>query len=128
LDIYTVTSLYERQSFEAQAFSLPDSIAEKLLRARTRRMKRLFQSRNFVCEIRQAGKRFLISDVERSDAERRNLYCQPIDTQVPPPTSRSREEFPDLAGSRCSEGSMPSDSVSRAVLGGFSNPRGRNEY
>jgi hypothetical protein len=128
LDIYTVTSLYERQSFEAQAFSLPDSIAEKLLRARTRRMKRLFQSPNFVCEIRQAGKRFLISDVERSDAERRNLYCQPIDTQVPPPTSRSREEFPDLAGSRCSEGSMPSDSVSRAVLGGFSNPRGRNEY
>jgi hypothetical protein len=123
LDIYTVSSLYGRQSFEAQAFSLPDSIAEKLLRARTRRMKRLFQSPNFVCEIRQAGKRFLISDVERSDAERRNLYCQPIDTQVPPPTSRSREEeFPDLAGSRCSEGSMPSDSVSRAVFGWIFKP------
>lgn len=74
LDIYSVTSLYGL-SFEAQAFSLSGP-SEKLLQARKRRIKRLLQSKNFVCEIQQAGKRFLIIDLERSDAEWKNLTNQ----------------------------------------------------
>lgn len=44
-------------------------------------MKRLLQSKNFVCEIQQAGKRFLITTVGRSDAEWKNLGHQ-VDRHV----------------------------------------------
>lgn len=118
LDIYTVTSLCGR-SFEAQSFSLSDSIPEKLLQARKRRMKRLLQSRSFVCEIQQAGKRFLVSDVERSDAEWENL-CQRNQRQVPASRNKvslTEEEFPGLAPSRCRKGSVSGDSASEVVGG-----------
>ncbi|KIN08811.1 hypothetical protein OIDMADRAFT_48652 [Oidiodendron maius Zn] len=99
LDIYSVESL-SGLWFEAQAFSLC-SLPSKLLQARKRRMKRIHQSRNFVCEIEQAGKRFLILDVERSEAEWRNLTHK---TEGHISDSMSHEscfvDFPDLAGVR----------------------------
>jgi hypothetical protein len=64
-------------------------------------MKRIHRSRNFVCEIEQAGKRFLLLDIERSDAEWRNLtyktdgyFCDGINRD-------SSEDFPGLTGVGC---------------------------
>lgn len=100
LDIYSVTSLHGL-SFEAQAFSLSE-LSEKLLQARKRRIKRLLRSKNFVCEIRQAGKRFLIIDLKRNDAEWKNLTNSQISRHVPdwmkdlpdlpPPPTKSQKE------------------------------------
>lgn len=59
LDIYAVTD-FDEESFEAQAFTMRD-LSEKMLESRKRRMKRLCRSENFVCEIRQAEKWFLVS-------------------------------------------------------------------
>ena len=99
LDIYSVESL-SGLWFEAQAFSLC-SLPSKLLQARKRRMKRIHQSRNFVCEIEQAGKRFLILDVERSEAEWRNLTHK-TDGHISDSMSHEScfADFPDLAGAR----------------------------
>ncbi|KAN0098936.1 hypothetical protein V8E51_014599 [Hyaloscypha variabilis] len=115
LDTYAVTNRCG-QSFEAQAFSLSDSLPEKLLQARKRRMKRILLSRSFVCEIQQAGKRFLVSDVRRSDAEWKNL-CQRSERQVYGLTRSkdflTEEAFPGLAPSSCRKGSVSSDSASQ---------------
>jgi hypothetical protein len=123
LDTYAVTNRCG-QSFEAQAFSLSDSIPEKLLQARKRRMKRILLSRSFVCEIQQAGKRFLVSEVQRSDAEWKNL-CQRSERQVPSLTKSkgflTEEAFPGLATSSCRKGSVSSDSASQ-VVGDFQTP------
>ena len=119
LDIYSVTSLCGL-SFEAQAFSL-SGLSAKLLQARKRRMKRLLQSKNFVCEIEQAGKRFLIIDVERSDAEWKNLSHK-INRYVPDWVSQDSwiEDFPDLSAIRCRRESFSSDSITE-VVGNFVN-------
>jgi len=79
-------------------------------------MKRLLQSKNFVCEINQAGKRFLIIDVERSDAEWKNLNHK-IDRHVPDLTSQDSwmEDFPDLSASRSRKESFSSHSTTEAV-------------
>jgi hypothetical protein len=108
LDIYSVTNP-DGVSFEAQAYSL-SGLSTKLLQARKRRMKRLHQSKNFVCEIEQAGKRFLIIDLKRSDAELKNL-SRKVDPQVQVWTSK--KEFPDLAAGGCRN--FSSDSVSEVV-------------
>jgi hypothetical protein len=107
LDIYSVTNP-DGLSFEAQAYSL-SGLSTKLLQARKRRMKRLHQSKNFVCEIEQAGKRFLIIDLKRSDAELKNL-SRKVDPHVQ--VWMSQKEFPDLAASR--RRNFSSDSVSEA--------------
>jgi hypothetical protein len=114
LDIYSVTSLCGLP-FEAQAFSL-SGLSVKLLQARKRRMKRLLQSKNFVCEINQAGKRFLIIDVERSDAEWKNLSHK-IDRHVPDLISQDSwmEDFPDLSAGRPRKESFSSHSTTEAV-------------
>jgi hypothetical protein len=109
LDIYSVTSLCGL-SFEAQAFSL-SGLSEKLLQARKRRIKRLLQSKNFVCEIQQAGKRFLIIDLERSDAEWKNLGHQ-ISRHVLDWMSQDSwiKDLPDLPSSKYHK---ETDSVSK---------------
>ncbi|RYP52336.1 hypothetical protein DL769_010693 [Monosporascus sp. CRB-8-3] len=48
----------------------------KLLDSRRRRMKRIYRSRNFVVDFEQAGKRFLVSTVRRTEAEWQNVCCQ----------------------------------------------------
>jgi hypothetical protein len=90
-------------------------------------MKRVLQSQNLIDEIEQAGKRFLISDVKRSDAEWKNLCSR---NQQRGPALRSlesltEEEFPDLAGSKCRKRSVSSDSAIQAV--GDCKPAGRND-
>lgn len=74
LDVYTVTDP-SGVLFEAQAFSTscPEG---KLLQSRSRRMKRIFRSQNFKRAFTEAGKRFLVSNVERSGAELANLAPQ----------------------------------------------------
>lgn len=110
LDIYSATSL-TGQSLEAQAFSLSD-LPAKLLQARKRRMKRLHQSDHFVDKIEQAGKRFFICSVQRSDTEWKNL-TQKIDRHVS--CDFGVENFPYLPGARCRRESFWSDSsVSRS--------------
>jgi hypothetical protein len=108
LDIYSITDP-DGLSFEAQAYSL-SGLSTKLLQARKRRIKRLHQSKNFVCEIEQAGKRFLIIDLKRSDAELKNL-SRKVDSHVQ--VWMSQNEFPDLAASRCHI--FSSNSVSEMV-------------
>jgi hypothetical protein len=115
LDIYSVESLGGLW-FEAQAFSL-SSLPEKLLEARKRRMKRIHQSRNFICEIEQAGKRFLILNVDRSKAEWRNLTHNSAG-HISDVMSRDScsKDFPYLKGVRCwseSFSSFSSDKVPR---------------
>jgi hypothetical protein len=105
LDIYSVKSL-TGLSLEAQAFSLSD-LPAKLLQARKRRMKRIHQSDNFICNINQAGKRFLIIDVERSEAEWKNL-TQKIDRHVMN-FDFGLENFPYLPGERWRRESFWSD-------------------
>ncbi|RYO89995.1 hypothetical protein DL766_005105 [Monosporascus sp. MC13-8B] len=53
------------------------SSTSKLLDSRRRRMKRIYRSRNFVAAFEQAGKRFLVSEVHRTDAEWQNV-CRRI--------------------------------------------------
>ncbi len=79
-------------------------------------MKRLLQSKNFVCEIEQAGKRFLIIDIERSDAEWKNLGRQ-IDRHVPDWMSQDSwiKHFPYLSVSRPRKESFSSDSMTEVV-------------
>ncbi|RYP81742.1 hypothetical protein DL770_005799 [Monosporascus sp. CRB-9-2] len=48
----------------------------KLLNSRRRRMKRIYRSRNFVVSFEQAGKRFLVSEVRRTEAEWQNVCRQ----------------------------------------------------
>jgi hypothetical protein len=108
LDIYSITDP-DGLSSEAQAYSL-SGLSTKLLQARKRRIKRLHQSKNFVCEIEQARKRFLIIDLKRSDAELKNL-SRKVDSHVQ--VWMSQNEFPDLAASRCRI--FSSDSVSELV-------------
>ncbi|RYP14117.1 hypothetical protein DL767_010425 [Monosporascus sp. MG133] len=48
----------------------------KLLDSRRRRMKRIYRSRNFVVAFEQAGKRFLVSEVRRTEAELQNVCRQ----------------------------------------------------
>lgn len=78
IEIYAVVDL-AGETFEAQVFPLRasdgcDGPSDKLFRERKRKIKRLFRSRNFVREIEQEGKRFLISRVVRSVAEWNNLW------------------------------------------------------
>jgi hypothetical protein len=120
LDIYSVTDP-DGFSFEAQAFSL-SGLTAKLLHTRKRRIKRLVQSQNFVCEIEQAGKRFLIIDVKRSDAEWKNLGRK-IESDVPDWMSQATlvEGFPDLSTFPSSRRtSFWSDSITE-VVGKFSS-------
>lgn len=72
LDIYAVTCLCG-DAFEAQAFSLACPCGSKLLESRRRRMKRIYRSQNFVKAFEQAGKRFLVSGVHRTEAEWQNV-------------------------------------------------------
>ncbi|KAL1867821.1 hypothetical protein VTK73DRAFT_3995 [Phialemonium thermophilum] len=73
LDIYEVKDLHEGDTtFEMQAFLLSCPLAE-LEKTRRKRMKRIFRSRNFHCEFTWGGRKFLVSQVERSEAEWRNL-------------------------------------------------------
>jgi hypothetical protein len=97
IDIYSVKSLGGLY-FEAQAFSL-SSLPVKLLHARKRRMKRINQSQNFVCEIEQAGKKFLVLDVKRSDAEWANLTRKPNKHVSDYETCSN--DFPGLIAARC---------------------------
>ncbi|RYP64113.1 hypothetical protein DL771_008932 [Monosporascus sp. 5C6A] len=48
----------------------------KLLDSRRRRMKRIYRSQNFVDAFEQAGKRFLVSEVRRTEAEWQNVCRQ----------------------------------------------------
>jgi hypothetical protein len=118
LDIYSVTSLCGL-SFEAQAFSLSD-LPEKQLQARKRRMKRLHQSKNFICEITQAGKRFLIIDIERSDAEWKNLVVQNI-PDIPDWISQDSwmEDFPDLSPGSCRKATFFLNESKSEIVGDF---------
>lgn len=75
LDIYAVTCLCG-SAFEAQAFSLSCPCGTKLLDSRRRRMKRIYRSQNFVDVFVQAGRRFLVSEVRRSEAEWQNVCHQ----------------------------------------------------
>jgi hypothetical protein len=58
VEAYALTDL-DGHHFEAQAFPMKicDDPSAKLFPARKRKIKRLFRSKNFVCEIEQAGKR-----------------------------------------------------------------------
>lgn len=69
LDIFSVVYLCGRV-FEAQAFSLscPTSCG-KLLESRRRRMKRIYRSDNFVDVFEEAGRRFLVTKVDRTEKE-----------------------------------------------------------
>ena len=82
LEIYKVKCVFDGTQFEAQAFSLslPHGGSDggagtgknsdcKLLEARRRRMRRIYRSRNFVESFAHENKRFLVSRVQRSDAE-----------------------------------------------------------
>lgn len=116
LDIYSVTNTCGL-SFEAQAFSI-SGLPAKLFQARKRRMKRICLSQNYFDQLEQTGKRFLISTVERSDAELKNLdrHFKPI-----APSRMNRDilmkEFPDLPPSPCSSrrSSSSSFSISESV-------------
>ncbi|KAK7757388.1 hypothetical protein SLS62_000400 [Diatrype stigma] len=77
LDIYAVTCLCGH-AFEAQAFSMSFPCGSKLLESRRRRMKRIYHSQNFVKAFEQAGKRFLVSGVRRTEAEWQNVCLQII--------------------------------------------------
>jgi hypothetical protein len=116
LDIYSVTS-FCGQSFEAQAFSLSD-LPEKQLQARKRRMKRVYQSKNFICEITQAGKRFLIIDIERSDVEWQNLAPE-NNRDIPDWISQDSwiEDFPDWSPNISRKGTLLNESKSDIVGG-----------
>lgn len=79
-------------------------------------MKRLFQSKKFVCEIQQAGKRFLIIDVKQNDSEWRNLTHK-IDRHV---TDSMEDDsclgdFPHLSTISSRRESFSSDSASTLV-------------
>ncbi len=77
VEIHSVTSLCDLL-FEAQAFSL-FGLSGKLSKARKRRMKRLLQSKNFVCEIRQARKRFVMINLNKAMQNGRILVTKLID-------------------------------------------------
>ena len=115
LDIYSVIS-FSGLSFEAQAFSL-SGISAKLLQARKRRMKRLHQSRNFVCEIEQAGKKFLITNVERSEAKWKNLSNKQNKAAVPDCMNNDFcvEAFPNLSTETSCRESFSSYCVTETV-------------
>ncbi|ETS77935.1 hypothetical protein PFICI_09997 [Pestalotiopsis fici W106-1] len=69
LDIFSVVCLCGRV-FEAQAFSLSCPASRgKLLESRRRRMKRIYRSDNFVDVFEQAGRRFLVTKVDRTEKE-----------------------------------------------------------
>ncbi|ORY58834.1 uncharacterized protein BCR38DRAFT_446733 [Pseudomassariella vexata] len=74
LDIYAVKCLCGR-TFEAQAFSL-SCPCRKLLESRKRRMKRIYRSQNFVNVFDSEGKRFLVTQTDRSPAEWENVCHQ----------------------------------------------------
>ncbi|KAF7559337.1 hypothetical protein G7046_g4816 [Stylonectria norvegica] len=76
LEVYVVTDA-RGDRYEAQAFAceLPRQ-HEGLYQARRRRIKRIFRSKNFEQEIEQAGRRFLISRVQRNVKEWRDLQNQ----------------------------------------------------
>jgi len=48
----------------------------KVAQERKRLIKRLQKSKNFIYEIQQAGKRFLVSDIKITDAEWNNLVSE----------------------------------------------------
>lgn len=99
LDIYAVTDLRRGDAtFEAQAFPLSFPLG-KLLESRSRRMKRISRSRNFRCEFNWAGRKFLVSQVVRSEAEWRNLVAA-NDTHAEDDQSDAEEEFPALPSVR----------------------------
>jgi hypothetical protein len=69
LDIFSVVCLCGRV-FESQAFSLSCPTSRgKLLEPRRRRMKRIYRSDNFVDVFEQAGHRFLVTKVDRTEKE-----------------------------------------------------------
>jgi len=80
----------------------------KVVQERKRRIKRLQKSKNFICEIQQAGKRFLVSDIKRTDAEWNNLVSE-LNWPV---TDRDSciEDFPDLSVNSSRRESVSSDS------------------
>lgn len=93
LDVYIVKDLVSGKQFEAQAFSV--SCREgQLLRARIRRMKRIFRSPNYRKKIPHGGKKFLISQVERTKAEW-DYLCSGVCSRGSP-CCDVREEFPPL--------------------------------
>ncbi|KAH6714021.1 hypothetical protein BKA61DRAFT_656563 [Leptodontidium sp. MPI-SDFR-AT-0119] len=130
LDVYSITNLFGR-SYEAQAFSLSESgVSANLLQARKRRMKRLFRSKNFVDEIQQAGKRFLITDIDRNDKERNNLYRRHLATdwmsQDLSCLEKYRANFPNLSAT---EESPSKSSPTRNDTGGnLSSYLGMDSY
>ncbi|KAK9423708.1 hypothetical protein SUNI508_13938 [Seiridium unicorne] len=75
LDIFSVVCLCGRV-FEAQAFSL-SCPCRKLLESRRRRMKRIYRSDNFVDVFEQSGKRFLVTKVDRTEKEWRDV-CEQV--------------------------------------------------
>lgn len=75
LDIFSVVCLCGRV-FEAQAFSL-SCPCRKLLDSRKRRMKRIYRSSNFVDVFEEFGKRFLVTKVDRTEKEWRDV-CQQV--------------------------------------------------
>ncbi|KAF3026565.1 hypothetical protein E8E14_014057 [Neopestalotiopsis sp. 37M] len=69
LEIFSVVCLCGRV-FEAQAFSLSCPASRgKLLESRRRRMKRIYRSDNFVDVFEEAGRRFLVTKVDRTEKE-----------------------------------------------------------
>jgi hypothetical protein len=92
LDIYAVKCLCGHV-FEAQAFSLscPYEWGTKFLESRRRRMKRIYNSSNFVSSFDKSGKRFLVSDVQRTDAEWQDVCHQIRKHQGPDPDKDRRE-------------------------------------
>ncbi|ETS74254.1 hypothetical protein PFICI_14120 [Pestalotiopsis fici W106-1] len=86
LDIFSVVCLCGRV-FEAQAFSLslgadaPERglpLPKQLMDSRRRRMKRIYRSDNFVDVFEDSGKRFLVSKVDRTEKEWRDVCDQVI--------------------------------------------------
>jgi len=105
LEVYVVTDV-RGTAFEAQVFSL-SCPQEKLRQARRRRMKRIFRSQNFKCVFEQAGKRFLISQVERSDAEWRNLQARAEQHQCASAGGRTEEPARHAAVATRTESGTP---------------------
>ncbi|KAF7519494.1 hypothetical protein G7054_g13087 [Neopestalotiopsis clavispora] len=93
LDIFSVVCLCGRV-FEAQAFSLSlgaDTLErpKQLMDSRRRRMKRIYRSDNFVDVFEDSGRRFLVSKVDRTEKEWRDvcdqIICRDVDyaTELP---------------------------------------------
>lgn len=93
LDIFSVVCLCGRV-FEAQAFSLSlgaDTLErpKQLMDSRRRRMKRIYRSENFVDVFEDSGRRFLVSKVDRTEKEWRDvcdqIICRDVDyaTELP---------------------------------------------